>query len=350
MTRVVVCCGTGGVGKTTTSAALAVSLAQRGKRAVVLTIDPARRLADALGVALGNEPSPVKLEAPGTLHALMLDRKATWDGVVRRYAPSPEAAQRLMDNAYYRAVSTRLSGSHEYMAMEKLYELVESEAWDVVVVDTPPSQHALDFFRAPERVGRVFDRKVLGTLVEPGRGLFQAATRRVSEVLYRFAGESVMGDIAEFFRLMSGMSSGFRARSQAVAQLLASERTQYWLVTQAAEPARADAMAFLAELEQRGLRLEGFLVNRVLDDPGALTATRPEQLSPEQWTSWGPALDELVATRRNAARRHQRSLAALGEHAAGTRVHPLPDLGGAIADLAGLERLASHMPAVSEPR
>ena len=144
MTRVVVCCGVGGVGKTTTSAALGLRLATRGARVCVLTIDPARRLADALGVQLGHEPSPVSLEAEGTLHALMLDRKATWDGMIRRFAPDKDTAESLLANRYYRAVSTRLGGSQEYMAMEKLYELVESGTWDVVVVDTPPTQHALD--------------------------------------------------------------------------------------------------------------------------------------------------------------------------------------------------------------
>lgn len=346
MTRVVVCCGTGGVGKTTTSAALAVSLAKRGQRAVVLTIDPARRLADALGVALGNDPSEVALEAEGSLHALMLDRKATWDGIVRRFAPSEEAAERLMANAYYAAVSTRLGGSHEYMAMEKLYELVESDRWDVVIVDTPPSQHALDFFRAPERVGRVFDGKVLGALVEPGKGLIHATTRRVAQILFRLAGESVMRDIAEFFRLMSGMSSGFRSRSRAVAELLASDRTQYWLVTQAAEPARADAVAFLAELGQRDLALSGFLVNRVTPDPGDLVIHQPPSLSDADWLTWEPALAALVSHRRRAAARHQAGLDSLAAGSEGARVHPLPDLGSAIADLAGLERLAAHMPEV----
>lgn len=346
MSRVIVCCGTGGVGKTTTSAALAVSLAMRGERAVVLTIDPARRLADALGVELSNDPRPVALDGAGTLHALMLDRKATWDGIVRRFAPNEEAAERLLENSYYRAVSTRLGGSHEYMAMEKLYELVESERWDVVVVDTPPTQHALDFFRAPDRVHRVFDRKVLGMLVEPGKGLFNAATRRVVQIIHRLAGERVIGDIAEFFRLISGLSAGFRQRSQAVAELLASEQTQYWLVTQASAPARADAVAFLEEMEARKLVLSGFLVNRVTAAPGDVVARRPMQMSETEWAAWKPALDALVAAKAREAERHQAGLAQLATTAHGAAVHPLPDLGSAIADLEGLQRLASHLPAV----
>ncbi|MCO4743351.1 MAG: ArsA family ATPase [Proteobacteria bacterium] len=346
MTRVIVCCGVGGVGKTTTSAALAVRLAKTGHRAVVLTIDPARRLADALGVELGNEPRAVAIDAPGTLHALMLDRKATWDGIIHRFAPSAEAAQRLFDNRYYKAVSTRLGGSHEFMAMEKLYELVESERWDVVVVDTPPTQHALDFFRAPDRVHRVFDRSVIGILVEPGKGLFNAATRKVVGVLHRMAGERVIGDISEFFRLMSGLSTGFRKRSRAVADLLSSDRSHYWLVTSASAPARADAVAFLAELEERELTLQGFLVNRVIPDPGELAAERPADIGEAEWTEWGPAFDALIHARRSEAARHRAGLAQLAQSSTHASVHPLPDLGSGIADLSGLERLAEHLPDV----
>src|SRR5690606_15293435 len=148
------------------------------------------------------------------------DRKGTWDQVITRFSPSPEAAARLLENRYYRAVSTRLAGSHEYMAIEKLHELVETGRWDVVVVDTPPTQHVLDFFQAPERVRHVFDRSVLGTLVDPGRGLVGAATRRAVQLVERLAGARVMEDIAEFFSLIGGMSGGFKARSSAVAALL----------------------------------------------------------------------------------------------------------------------------------
>ena len=147
MTELIICCGVGGVGKTTTSAALSLSLAMSGKRVVVLTIDPARRLADALGIAaLGNQPRAIDLggQATGSLDALMLDQKQTWDEVIRRFASSDALAERLLANRYYKAVSERLV-ANEYMAVEKLYDLVNSGRWDIVVADTPPAQHTLDF-------------------------------------------------------------------------------------------------------------------------------------------------------------------------------------------------------------
>ena len=156
MTQILICCGVGGTGKTTASAAMAVAHAAVGKRVAVLTIDPARRLADALSLEeLGNTPTLVPLPGvPGSLHALMLDRKSTWDDIVRRFSPSPAAVERLLANRYYRAVSTRLTGSHEYMAIEKLYELVEAERWDIVVVDTPPHNTSSTSFAPPTESAR----------------------------------------------------------------------------------------------------------------------------------------------------------------------------------------------------
>ena len=345
MTRVVICCGVGGVGKTTTSAALALRLATRGQRVCVLTIDPARRLADALGVQLGHEPSPVDLDAEGSLHALMLDRKATWDGIIRRFAPDEETASSLLANRYYRAVSTRLGGSQEYMAMEKLYELVQSETWDVVVVDTPPTQHALDFFRAPDRIHRLLDKSVLGILIEPGRGLMQSATRRVVKVIHRMAGERVIGDIAEFFTLFSGLSSGFRQRSRAVAELLASPRTSYWLVTTASAPARADALSFLGQLSERKLTLSGIVVNRVVRPSGVAGVDRPESIEEAAWASWQSAIDALIVEQNQTAQSHAEAIADLAKHTEAA-LHTVPDLGRAIADVPGLLALAEELPDV----
>ena len=158
---VIVCCGSGGVGKTTTSAALGLSLALDGRRVAVLTIDPARRLADSLGIGpLGNEPQRVPIE--GVVYdAMMLDMKATWDGVIHRFSPSEEARDRILANRYYQLASTRLAGSHEFMAMQRLYELVESGDYDVVLLDTPPSRHALEFLQAPKRLAGLFDEGVM---------------------------------------------------------------------------------------------------------------------------------------------------------------------------------------------
>ena len=144
----------------------------------------------------------------------MLDQKQTWDEVIRRFASSDALAERLLANRYYKAVSERLSGSHEYMAVEKLYDLVNSGRWDIVVVDTPPAQHTLDFFRAPDRIRKILNRTALRAFIEPGRGLIGVATSGVMSVFKRVAGESVLGDIQEFFELISGFSAGFRERTK----------------------------------------------------------------------------------------------------------------------------------------
>lgn len=352
-----VCVGVGGTGKTTTAAAMAVGHALAGRRTVVLTIDPARRLADALGLeALGNRPRRVEVPgARGTLDALMLDRKATWDEIVRRHAPSPEIAGRILENRYYRAVSTRLTGSHEYMAVEKLHELAEAGHWDVVVLDTPPAQHVLEFFQAPDRVRRIFDRGVLGTLVDPGRalggGLVGSAGRKALRLLERLAGASVMQDIAEFFSLIGGMSGGFRDRSAQVAELLRSERASYWLVADARAPERNDPLAFLAALRERGMRFGGFLVNRATPDPGLPDDWGPhrlpaalEGLDAETWAAWREALGRLPHAARAEARAQREAARRLSSSADGAPVWLVPEVTAGLDDVAGLAALARHLP------
>ena len=350
MTEVVVCCGVGGTGKTTTAAALGVAAALSGRRAVVLTIDPARRLADALGLAsLGNDPAPVVVPgATGSLHALMLDRKGTWDAVVKRFSPSEEDATALLENRYYKAVSTRLTGSHEYMAIEKLYALVEAERWDLVVVDTPPARHVLDFFSAPDRVARLLDQSVLGVLTQPRRGLFGGATRRAVEVIERVAGDAVMGDIAEFFRLFSGLSAGFRDRAGATSRLLRSSRTRYYLVANANAPERNDLLGFLETLRTEEMQFAGFLVNRTAprvdgDVERPLPAT-VEGLSDAQWGRWQRALAALPERRRRLRRLHLQRTRALVQAAGGAPAWLIPELDEAPRDVEGLARLARSLP------
>ena len=349
MTEIVVCCGVGGTGKTTTSAALGVASALSGRRTAVLTIDPARRLADALGLdALGNEPRPVAL--PGNaapLHALMLDRKGTWDAVIRKFSASEEEADRLLANRYYRAVSTRLTGSHEYMAIEKLYELVESDEWDRVIVDTPPARHVLDFFQAPDRVGRLLDQSVLGVFTQPGRGLFGGATRRAVELVERVAGEAVMGEIADFFRLFSGLSPGFRARASATAKLLRSQQTLYYLVVNASSPGRNDVLGFLQTLKQEQMQFAGFLINRVAARTGASPVMLPEEvdgMSLEQWTAWRRALSELPGHRQARRAQHITQARELVSAAGGSPAWLIPEVEDGPRDVEGLAQLARHLP------
>ena len=201
-TRVVICSGSGGVGKTTVSAALALKWALEGQRVAVLTIDPARRLADSLSIGeIGNTAVRVPIEnlspgATGHLDAMMLDAKATFDDLVRRFAPTDEAATRILANRYYQFASTRLGGSHEYMAMERLYELWHHGGYDVVVLDTPPTRHALDFLRAPDRMATLMDEGVLRWLVMPatrsGWRALELGSEAVAKVLKKVMGKGTI--------------------------------------------------------------------------------------------------------------------------------------------------------------
>ena len=347
-TEVVICCGLGGTGKTTTSAALGIAYARAGRRVVVLTIDPARRLADALHLPLlGGEPTrvPLSLET-GSLSALMLDQKRTWDAVVRRFSADADTAERLLANRYYKAVSTRLTGSHEYMAIEKLAELVESREWDVVVVDTPPTQHLLDFLDAPDRILRVFDRSVLSGFTDPSGGLLGVATRKAVGLLQRVAGDAVMGDIQEFFRLISGLSGHFRERGTVVRALLDSPRTRYLLVVNARAPERADLEGFLAALRERDLTLSRILLTRVApfpppaQDPATLAGWLPSAPDAQEWAA---ALIRFHADAQAAALLDRQAAARLGARAGNIPVTLVPDAPDSVRTLAGLTALSAEL-------
>ncbi|MEM6929537.1 MAG: ArsA-related P-loop ATPase [Myxococcota bacterium] len=348
MTEVHVCCGVGGTGKTTTSAAFALAQARAGKRVAVITIDPARRLADALGIgALDNEPRPIDLsDATGSLAALMLDRKGTWDAIVRARA-SADTAERLLANPYYQAVSTRLSGSHEYMAVEKLYDLVHDGDFDVVVVDTPPTQHVVDFFQAPDRVRRILDRSLLSGLFDPNR-FAGPATRAAFALIERLAGRGVMTDIRTFFELFSEISHTFRERSSAVAELLSSERTRYWLVANAEAPERNDLLGFLGELRERKMRFAGFLVNRVVRAPEGPFPSEADLRAvanpPRGWADAVPRLAALPAEATARAHDQDARIRALIAKAGGAPAWFLPDLPDGVRSLDGLSLLAERLP------
>ncbi len=222
---IVVCCGSGGVGKTTTAAAFALEAARRGRRACVVTIDPARRLADALGLDdLTNRPTRIEGAWPGELWALMLDPKGTFDDLVQRYADSAEQAEGILANRIYRNLTGALSGTQEYMAMEKLYELVEEGGFDLVVVDTPPTRNALDFLDAPRRLTRFLGNRVFQTLMMPTRAWLQVmgvATQALLRTISKVAGAEIVHDAVAFFQAFEGMEEGFRIRAARVRELLA---------------------------------------------------------------------------------------------------------------------------------
>lgn len=293
--QIVVCAGSGGVGKTTTAAAIAVRAALEGKKAAVLTIDPAKRLATSLGLKdLSNEPSKVNrrkftsvgLEPSGELHALMLDTKTTFDKVVLRYAPTPEQAEHILANRFYKNISATLSGTQEYMAMEKLYELHADGGFDLVVIDTPPTRNALDFLDAPKRLTDFFESRLLRWFLLPymkaGGGILRVANLAATTFLHvvkRVVGGEVLQDTAEFFTNLEGMYDGFKERAREVSSLLQSKETSFVIVTSPAEESVAEATFFASRLNQAGLPFGALVVNRVHPRLGDGVGAKPRQLT-----------------------------------------------------------------------
>jgi anion-transporting ArsA/GET3 family ATPase len=293
--EVVVCAGSGGVGKTTTAASIALRAAADGKKAAVLTIDPARRLASSLGLKeLSNEPTRVGarkfsaagLKAKGELYALMLDTKSTFDKVVMQYAQSPEQAERIIANRFYRNISGTLSGTQEYMAMEKLYELHADGGYDLVVIDTPPTRNALDFLDAPRRLTDFFESRVLRWFLMPyvkaGGGLMRVANVAAMaflRIVRRIVGSDVLDDTAEFFGNLEGMYEGFKQRAREVADLLKSDATSFIVVTSPTEEAVTEATFFAARLNDSGLPFGALVVNRVHPKIGDGIGVKPRQLA-----------------------------------------------------------------------
>ncbi|MSO37193.1 MAG: ArsA family ATPase [Acidimicrobiia bacterium] len=274
--HIVVCCGSGGVGKTTTAAVLAVEGARRGRRAVVVTIDPAKRLANALGLEeLANEPreidekfwDPSGTRTPGgQLSAMMLDTKSTFDALVTRYAESPEQTKRILANTFYQNISGALSGTQEYMAMEKLHELHEEGGFDLIVVDTPPSRNALDFLDAPKRLLRLLDNKIFRMLMVPTRTYLRvagAAVQMFLNTVSRTVGTEVVEDIVAFFRSFEGMEEGFRERAHRIVEVLAQPETRFVLVTSPRRDAVAEARYFAEKIGTHNLTVDALIINRV---------------------------------------------------------------------------------------
>ena len=265
--RVVVCCGAGGVGKTTTAAAMALRAAEYGRTVVVLTIDPARRLAQALGVAnLGNSPQRVPLapEVNGELHAMMLDMRRTFDEMVVEYS-GPERAQSILDNQFYQTVATSLAGTQEYMAMEKLGQLVSQDKWDLVVVDTPPSRNALDFLDAPKRLGSFMDSRLWRLLLAPGRGIGRLVTGAVGlamRAMSTILGSQMLSDAAAFVQSLDSTFGGFRQKADRTYALLKRRGTQFVVVSAAEPDALREASFFVDRLSQEAMPLAGLILNR----------------------------------------------------------------------------------------
>ena len=343
---VVVCCGSGGVGKTTVSATFALAAARAGRRACVVTVDPARRLADALGVqSLPNTPTEVAGEWPGHLYALMLDSKGTFDDLVERYARSPEQAESILANRLYQNLAGALSGTQEYMAMEKLYELVNSDQFDIVVVDTPPTRNALDLLDAPRRLTRFLENRLFRALLVPTRMSLRAvgmATQALLRTIAKVAGAEIVQDAVAFFQAFEGMEEGFRTRATAVHELLADPETAYVLVTSARPDAVAEASFFASKLAEREVAVAALVVNRIAPSFGtdAESASAPAGLG-----DVGPlaALEENLAALNAVAAREAAGYADLAAQVAPAPVGRIPLFGQDVHELAGLERAADAL-------
>ena len=347
--RIGVCVGSGGVGKTTTAAALAVEAARQGRRTAVLTVDPAQRLKDALGLGtLGNEPHRVRLGRGVHLDALLLDVKRTFDELVLGLASTPEQAEAVLQNRLYQNLSGTLAGSAEYMAVERVYRLAEEGGYDLVVVDTPPARHAVDFLDAPRRLLALLDSRAFGILKDPTSILPGAGSRLAHMVLSavlrgleRFTGLGLVGEIGEFVGVIEALTGGLRTRVAAVGELLRSEDTQLVLVTAPEPRLIAETESLVGALASIGLGVGGIIVNRALprDVHGAAMSEAP----PLDGVT-GPLAERLRHAHedlRLLAARQQATLAPLVARARAPVVAEVPILPtdpGSLADLIAIGR------------
>ena len=344
---IVICCGSGGVGKTTAAAALALEGARLGRSAVVVTIDPAKRLANAMGLdELSNTPKRIDGDWPGELWAMMLDTKSTFDALVLKYAPDRSQAESILRNRFYRNIAGALSGTQEYMAMEKLFELHESGQFDLIVVDTPPTRNALDFIDAPRRLTRFLDNRIFRWLMMPTRAYLKAvnvATQALLRTISRVVGSEVIKDAVAFFRAFEGMEDGFRDRAQRVLALLSDPATAFVLVASPRRDAVEEASFFADKLREAGLPVESLVVNRLHPRFGE---GRPEADRERARTLAGTDLGALFANLadfRLVAQREDEHIAGLAAQVAPAPVTRVPFLPTDVHDLEGLREVGAYL-------
>jgi anion-transporting ArsA/GET3 family ATPase len=347
--RILVACGSGGVGKTTAAAALALRAARSGRRVLVCTIDPSPRLATSLGLdRLSGRPRRIDLSrlAPppargGALWAMVLDVKSTFDALVARHAPDDAARERVLGNRFYRHVSAALAGSHEYMAMEKLLELTEDRRWDLVVLDTPPTRHALDFLEAPDRLMDFLDASVLRWFLRPyfaaGRLTLKVATRTGAlavRMADRVFGLQFLQDLSEFFLAFESLYDGFKERASRVHALLRDASSGFVLVAGPSPLALEEALYFHRRLTEKGMPFVAFVVNRVHADPAREVRSR-RRGRVEVAPGLAARLAETLREQQVLARVERRAVARLEVD---TRERPLlvPELDHDVHDLRGL--------------
>ncbi len=351
--NVIVCCGSGGVGKTTTAAVLGLEAASHGRKVVVVTIDPARRLADALGLddGLAAEPQHIELaaagETGGELWAMMLDTAATFDGLVRRHAGDPDQVDRILTNPLYRNMAGAMSGTQEYMAAETLHALHGDGRFDLVIVDTPPSRNALDFLEAPGVLARFLDHRAFKLLMLPtksGLKVLGSAAQPILKAIGRVVGSDVLADAVAFFQAFSGMESGFRDRADEVVALIRAPETSFVVVASPRHDTIGEAVWFAEQLVDQGVGVGAAIVNRTqpafgdgsaADATAAATAAAGNDDLVALWTN--------VAELRTLREREREVISPLAEVVGGDVVATLPLLDRDVHDLAGLQTIAGHL-------
>ncbi|MDX6278487.1 MAG: hypothetical protein QOJ72_2615 [Nocardioidaceae bacterium] len=354
-TEIIVCCGSGGVGKTTTAAALGLRAAEQGRNVCVLTIDPARRLAQSMGLTeLDNTPRPVKDVGNdgGTLDAMMLDMKRTFDEVVEQQA-SPEKAAQILNNPFYVALSSSFAGTQEYMAMEKLGQLHaqavdEERKWDLIVVDTPPSRSALDFLDAPDRLSSMLDGRFIKLLLAPAKGparLLTAGFGIVTSALNKVLGAQVLTDMQTFVAAFDTLFGGFRQRAEGTYALLQADETAFIVVAAPESAAMREASYFVERLAEERMPLAGLVVNRVHEN-GADGITAADAESGSRKLEAGDATDKVTADLLAVhAERMRVSRRETGLRKRFTAAHPgvatvsVAALAGDVHDLDGLREI-----------
>jgi anion-transporting ArsA/GET3 family ATPase len=368
--RIIVCCGAGGVGKTTTAAALGLRAAESGRRVVVLTIDPARRLAQSLGLTtLDNTPRPVEgidTTGGGSLDAMMLDMKRTFDEVVEAHS-APDKAAQILANPFYQAVSSSFAGTQEYMAMEKLGQLrleadldPDNRRWDLIVVDTPPSRSALDFLDAPKRLGSFLDGRFIRILAAPAKAggrayvkVFSAGVNAVTKTLTKVLGGQMLNDVQTFVAALDTMFGGFRKRADHTYALLSDRTTTFIVVAAPERDALREASYFVDRLEEEQMPLAGLVVNRMYRvSARGLSAARAlgaaEELgdedsagSPEGANTAG--LLRMHAVQAEIADRHESLTRRFMAGHPGIPMVEVPAASGDIHDLVGLRAVGESL-------
>jgi anion-transporting ArsA/GET3 family ATPase len=359
--RVCICAGSGGVGKTTTSAAIAAGMAARGKKVAVLTIDPAKRLADSLGLPeLGNterQVDPALFAEAGTdveggeLWAMMLDSKQTFDEVVRNHAPDEETRERILNNRIYKQLSGALAGSQEYMAMEKLFEIWAEDRYDLLVLDTPPSRNALDFLDAPRRLTQFIEGRSLQVFLRPtgfATKVIGGGTSMVLSVLKRITGMDLIADLQEFFQAFSGMVGGFQERAKRVNELLADDESTFLVVCGPQGEPISEAVYFHRKLVEAELPFGGVIVNKV--HYGAADEEEADGASLEEGLASALGSEDLA--RRVAAnfadydalaRRDRENVRRLAKEMRTRAVIEVPYLDRDVHDLGGLMEINRYL-------